>query len=70
MMVIARIKQIRVEKNFTQEKLAKSAEIALRSLQYYESGKRKPPIDTIYKLAKALDVEVTDLFPMQEVESQ
>ena len=69
-MNIGAVKKIRTQKGVLQKDIAFKAGVSVRALQNYESGKRKPSIDIVIRLAKALGVEVTDLFPMQEVESQ
>lgn len=57
------IKNLRNIKGMTQAELAKSKglEISIRTLQKYESGEIKPPLDKINKLASALSVSVSDL---------
>ena len=61
-----RIKVIRQSKEMSQEALANKcgnhSENARSWISKIESGKRNPSIDDIYKIAEALDVEVTILF--------
>lgn len=57
-----RIKQLRTEKGLTQEKLAELAGINAKFEGRIEAAINKPSLDTIVKLAKALDVEVLELF--------
>jgi len=57
-----RIKELRESKNFTQEKFAEIIEIQSRQLSRIETGKNFTTIDTLEKMAKALDVEIKDLF--------
>ena len=61
-MVITALKKTRVDKGIYQEDLSRKANVALRTLQYYESGERRPDVDTAQRLAKTLGVRVEDLF--------
>lgn len=61
-----RIKYIREQANFTQEKLAEKAGISLDYLGKIEVNINKPGIKTILKLANALDLPVKDLFNFEE----
>lgn len=56
-----KIKNIRKEKNITQAKLAKIAGISEISIRKYEAGERFPKLDTVRKIAVALDVTMSDL---------
>ena len=51
------LKKIREERGMTQEEVAKSSHIALRSYQYYEKGKRIPDVYTAIRIADALKIE-------------
>ena len=53
-----RLREIRMERHMTQQKLADAVGLALRSYQCYEQGTREPPLDMIKKLADVLDVSV------------
>ena len=57
-----RIKEIRVKNNVTQRELAEKLGLTLNTVSRYETGERRPRIDTVIKIAKALDVEPSDLF--------
>lgn len=46
----------RMERNITQQCLADSVGIALRSYQCYEQGVREPSLDTLVKIADVLEV--------------
>jgi len=61
-MIADNIRRIRKKKGLSQEKLARLADISLNTLTKIESGyAKKPIIQTVVKLAKALDVKVDDL---------
>ncbi len=57
-----RIASIRKQKGMTQEKLAAEADIDRVALANIETGKRRPTVTTIYKIASALDTRVEDIF--------
>ena len=56
------IKKLREVKGLSQEKLARLADVANNTLIKMESGENEnPTLDTLKKVAKALDVSVDDL---------
>lgn len=61
-MIGKNIKKIRQQKKLSQEKLARLTDISLNTLTKIESGfTKKPSIQTIYKIAKALGVSMESL---------
>ncbi|MBI4039138.1 helix-turn-helix transcriptional regulator [Candidatus Daviesbacteria bacterium] len=58
-----KIHKIRKEKGFTQEKLAEKMGVSTTWIGYIETGYRVPNLKMIYKIARALDVKVKDIFP-------
>lgn len=56
------LQRIRKKKGLSQAQLAKKAGISEISIRKYESGERKPKIETISKIAMALDIPVEELF--------
>lgn len=55
------IKKLRKNKGLTQDKLSEITKISIASIQRYESGKRQPNIQTLNKIAIALDVPLNEL---------
>lgn len=56
------IKRLREGKGLSQEKLARLADVANNTLIKMESGENQnPTLDTLKKVAKALDVSVDEL---------
>ena len=56
------IKRLREAKGLSQEKLARLADVANNTLIKMESGENKnPTLETLKKVAKALDISVDDL---------
>lgn len=54
------LKYYRLKKNMSKKDLANACGVTPMAISNYESGKRKPDMETINKLAKALDVFVVD----------
>lgn len=50
------LRQARIKRNMTQQRIADIVGVALRSYQCYEQGTREPPLDMLVKLADALEV--------------
>ena len=57
------VKRLRQAKGWTQEQLAVYAGSSQPTVNLLEAGKRNPSASTLEKLARALEVEVVDLFP-------
>ena len=56
------LKKIRQEKSISQDRLSKLADLSLNTVVTIESGiNPNPTIETLSKIAKALDVGVDDL---------
>lgn len=58
-----RIQKIRKQKSLTQEQLAEKIRVSTTFIGYVETGYRVPNLKMIYKIARALDVKVKDIFP-------
>ena len=54
------LKYYRLKKNISMKELASLVGVSQMAISHYESGERKPSMNTIKALAKALDVKVTD----------
>lgn len=57
------LKRLRKERDWSQVRLAKESGIDRATINQAEGGKRSPTIETLEKLADALEVEVADFFP-------
>lgn len=64
-----RIRLIRCEKHLTQKQLGDlcKPKIAESTIRRYELGKLNPKIETIQKIAVALEVEITELLDMEGI---
>ena len=61
------VKRLRKERGWSQQRLADEANINKVTLIRIEHGVGNPGIDTLEKLAKALDIEIADFFPKAQV---
>lgn len=62
MSIANNVKKIRAKKGLSLEKVARLADLSLSTVVKIEDGTNKnPTIDTLSKIAKALDVGVDDL---------
>ena len=57
-----KIKKLREKQELSQERLARLADVSNNTIVNIEAGKqRNPTIDTLKKIAKALEISVNDL---------
>ncbi len=56
-----KIKYLRKQKGYTQEKLAEKTGLSKMSIRRYETGERQPKVDQLFKIAHALEVPIIDL---------
>ena len=55
------IKVLRARKNMTQEELANVSGVSECAITFIENCKKKPRVSTIVKIARALEVDETEL---------
>lgn len=55
------LRKLRIERELTQEDLAKKSGVSARMIQNYEIGTSQPRMGTAEKLAAALEISVNDL---------
>ncbi len=60
------IKKARQEKGLSQKALGQLLEVSQQHIAQYEGGKRTPKLETIQKLATALEVSLFDLVDKEE----
>lgn len=58
------IKKIRKQKGFTQKELGQKLGISQAAIGQFESNKANSKMETIQKIADALNVSINDLIPM------
>lgn len=59
------LKRLRTLRHWTQEELGAKVGLDQATLCMYETGKRKPQIETVIKLASVLDVTTDELLGIQ-----
>lgn len=64
-----RIKQIRSEKNISQQDLAAKCNFEKSNLSRLEAGRTDPKLSTLEKVATGLDVTLSELFNFQKGKS-
>ena len=60
------VRRLREAKGWSQAKLAVETGMAVSGISQIENDRRNPNSATLTKLAKALEVEVADLFPLEQ----
>ena len=65
-----KIKELRTRKGFSQDELAETAQINLRTVQRIEGGETEPRGDTLKRLANALTVTPDELIDWAEQEDK
>lgn len=66
MKVKINVKEIRDSKKITLEELSKKADVELKELENFENGNINIKFTNVVKIAYALDVELTDLYKIEE----
>lgn len=56
------IKEVRQSKGLTQVELATKAGLSAATITNYENGKRSPKLKDLEKIAKALGLDICELF--------
>lgn len=57
------IREVRKQKQLTQEELADKAHLDYSYINQIENGKRNPSMDAVERIAKALGIKTKDLIP-------
>lgn len=63
------IKRIRKEKNLTQKQLGDRCGMADSAIRRYESGRARPKIDTVQKIAYALEVPLDEIYVFEKYDN-
>jgi len=62
-----RLKYIRVDRDLSQKELADTSKVSQSTIAQIESSKKDPSINTLEKIANALDMEVAIFFASDDV---
>ena len=66
----ARIREIRKASKLSQEQLAEKVNVDFRHISRLELGNNSPPIETLERIAQALNVEIKELFDFEQLSSE
>lgn len=58
------MKDLRINKNLKQKELARITGLSTAAISLFENNKTTPSMNSAYKIAKALDVSLENLFPL------
>ena len=61
-----RLKEARKNAGLTQAQLSEKLGITAQSYSQYETGKRNPKMETLQKIAAALNIKLSELVPMSD----
>jgi len=61
-----RIKEYRIKRNLTQEKLAELVGVRRETIIFLEQGKYNPSLRLAHNVAKALEVSIDELFDLDD----
>lgn len=53
-----RLREMRMKRGFTQQKIADALDVALRTYQHYEEGSRSPSLDLLVRMGDVLNISV------------
>ncbi|GAA4465448.1 hypothetical protein GCM10023093_17640 [Nemorincola caseinilytica] len=63
--VAERVKELRTEKGMSQQELAGLIDFEKSNMSRFEAGGTNPTIATLYKIAQALDVTLSELLMIE-----
>ena len=69
MVIFMKLKELRTERNITQDEISKYLHIGQNTYSQYESGKRQAPIEVLIKLAEYYDVSMDYLLNLTDFET-
>lgn len=64
-----RLKQLRKDRNLTQEQLAEKLDISLPNISYIETGKTYPSVETQEKICKVMGINYHELYMFYDAPS-
>ena len=64
--ITTRIKELRARYNLTQDELADMVGVTRQTMLYLEKGKYNPSLVLAYKVAKALNSSIEEVFIIEE----
>ena len=65
--MISNVRELRDEKNMTQQELADAVGVSLPTIYYLEKGRYNPKLTLSFKLAQVLDHSVEEIFTLKPI---
>jgi transcriptional regulator with XRE-family HTH domain len=65
-----RLAQLRKEKGFTQRDFADNVGISQRMIAYYEKHVKRPPLEKLEGIARALNITIDELLDVKTIKKQ
>ncbi len=56
-----RLKECRIEKGLSQQKLGETLGFCNQTISFWENGSREPDLDTLLKIAKFFEISIEEL---------
>lgn len=60
-----RVKELRLQKGLSQQQLASKIDFEKANMSRFEAGATNPTVATLYKIAQALDVTLSELLMVE-----
>jgi putative transcriptional regulator len=70
MLLRNRLKEIRLKKGYTQERLGEAVDVTRQSIIAIEKGRFRPSVELALRLALVLESDVDEIFWLQEIEGE
>ncbi|MFH0848075.1 MAG: helix-turn-helix transcriptional regulator [archaeon] len=61
-----KIKELREKRNLTQEALAEKVDVTRQTILFLEKGKYNPSLRLAYRIARALNSKIEDVFSFED----
>lgn len=65
-----RVKELRIEKNITQQELATAINISRQAISYIEKSQKNPNIIVALKIAEYFKIPVDEIFELESTDRQ
>ena len=69
-MIGNKLKELRTEKNWTQEDLAKKLDVTRQAISLWEKDERDPDLKTLIKIAKIFEITTDELLNVEDAFSE
>lgn len=70
MLLRNRLKEIRLQKGYTQESLGQAVEVTRQSIIAIEKGRYRPSVELALRLARVLESPLDEIFWLEEIKGE